>query len=117
MRGTLILIAATIALASRPVASDVDSSRPVVTAQRVPGGGIQPRVAIDDRGSVHLIYFRGEPSHGDILYVRSTDGAGTFSDPIRVNLPNSEPGHADGVPVWGLVSAYARPDGGFAVVH
>lgn len=85
MRGALILVAATIALAGRPVSRDVDSGRPVVTPQRVPGGGIQPRVAIDDRGTVHLIYFRGEPSHGDIFYVRSTGGGGTFSDPMRVN--------------------------------
>ena len=85
MRRLLILTAATIALGSSSVVTHVDSSRSLVTLQRVPDGGIQPRVAIDDRGTVHLIYFRGEPSHGDIFYVRSTDAGGTFSDPIRVN--------------------------------
>jgi hypothetical protein len=57
---------------------------PAVTAQRVPDGGIQPQVAVDERGTIHLIYFRGEPSHGDAFYVRSA-GGGPFSKPIRVN--------------------------------
>ena len=56
---------------------------PIVTPLRVPDGGIQPQVAVDERGTIHLVYFRGEPAHGDISYVRSTGG--TFSRPIRVN--------------------------------
>jgi hypothetical protein len=28
-----------------------------------------------------------------------------------------EPGHADGLPVWGLVAAYAKPDGQFVVIY
>jgi hypothetical protein len=31
--------------------------------------------------------------------------------------PTAEHGHADGVPVWSLVAAHARPDGGFVVVY
>ena len=81
----VILGAATIALLGGPTGRDVPASGPLVAPQRVPAGGIQPRVAIDERGAVHLIYFRGEPSHGDIFYVRSTDSGTTFSDPIRVN--------------------------------
>ncbi len=33
---------------------------------------------------MHLVYFKGDPSEGDLFYARSTDGL-TFSDPIRVN--------------------------------
>ena len=55
-----------------------------VTTLRVPHGGIQPQVAVDDKGTIHLIYFRGDPGHGDLFYVRSTDGA-KFSEPIPVN--------------------------------
>jgi hypothetical protein len=31
--------------------------------------------------------------------------------------PTAERGQARGVPVWGLVAAFARPDGGFTVVY
>src|SRR5262245_36315446 len=55
-----------------------------VTVLRVPHGGIQPQVATDADGTVHLIYYRGDPGHGDLYYIRSRDGA-TFSEPIRVN--------------------------------
>src|SRR5262245_29797482 len=59
-----------------------------VTLLRVPDKGIQPQVAVDAKGVVHLIYFRGEPGHGDVFYVRSDDDA-RFSEPLRVN---SQPG-------------------------
>ncbi len=58
---------------------------PVVKTIRVPGGGIQPQVATDPRGRVHVIYFTGDASHGDLFYVHSEDGGSTFSPPIRVN--------------------------------
>jgi RNA polymerase sigma factor (sigma-70 family) len=57
---------------------------------RVPNHGIQPQVALDARGVVHLIYFKGEPGAGDIFYARSEDGI-HFKHPIRVN---SQPGSA-----------------------
>jgi hypothetical protein len=59
-------------------------STPKVQLQRVPDGGIQPQVAVDQDGIVHLVYFKGNPSQGDLLYARSKDGK-TFSHPIRVN--------------------------------
>jgi hypothetical protein len=62
-----------------------------VTVQRVPNGGIQPEVARDDKGVVHLLYFAGEPGHGDLFYARWADGDATFCTPLRVN---SEPGTA-----------------------
>lgn len=55
-----------------------------VTLLRVPNGGIQPQAAVDAKGTVHLIYFAGEPRGGDIFYVRSSDGQ-RFSKPLRVN--------------------------------
>ena len=62
-----------------------------VVTERVPGEGIQPQVAVDEQGTVHLIYLRGEPSSADIFYVRSADNGKTFSQPVRVN---SQPGSA-----------------------
>ena len=57
---------------------------------RVPNHGIQPQVAVDAEGIVHLLYFKGEPAAGDVFYARSKDGA-RFDRPLRVN---SQPGSA-----------------------
>jgi hypothetical protein len=62
-----------------------------ITLLRVPEKGIQPQVAVDGKGTVHLIYFRGEARNGDLFYVRSQDRGATFSRPLRVN---SQPGSA-----------------------
>ena len=57
-----------------------------VALMRTPHGGIQPQAAVDGRGVLHLIYFQGDPAHGDIFYVRKPLGADvTFSAPLRVN--------------------------------
>ncbi len=56
-----------------------------VTLMRVPGGGIQPQVALDAAGAVHMVYYKGDPGHGDLYYVRSRNSDATFSTPLRVN--------------------------------
>ncbi|MCZ6598173.1 MAG: hypothetical protein O7B99_11090 [Planctomycetota bacterium] len=56
-----------------------------VVLLRVPDEGIQPQVAVDGAGVVHLIYFRGAPKGGDVHYVRSEDGGTSFSAPLSVN--------------------------------
>jgi hypothetical protein len=66
-------------------ACTVLSADPVVTAMRVPDGGVYPQAQADSRGRVHVIYFKGDPLRGDIFYVRSDDGGRTFTPPIRVN--------------------------------
>ena len=62
-----------------------------VTLTRVPDGGIQPQVAAESKGIVHMIYYKGDPANGDLYYVRSNDGGAAFSKPLRVN---STPGSA-----------------------
>jgi hypothetical protein len=62
-----------------------------VTLLRTPDGGIQPQVAVDAQGDVHLIYFKGKPMGGDIFYVCKPAGQSVFSRPIKVN---SQPGSA-----------------------
>lgn len=54
-----------------------------VRLTRTPNDGIQPQAAIDERGVVHLIYYKGDPRSGDIFYTRRMGGE--FSAPIRVN--------------------------------
>lgn len=80
--GVLLVLFATLAQAADPVP---------VKLIRVPDGGIQPQVARDSEGTVHLIYYRGSAGHGDVFYVRCDDDGATFSRPIRVN---SQPGSA-----------------------
>src|SRR5207248_10265420 len=62
-----------------------------VTLLRVPNGGIQPQAAVDARGTLHLIYFKGKAGAGDLFYVGRRAGEKRFSDPVRVN---SRPGSA-----------------------
>jgi RNA polymerase sigma factor (sigma-70 family) len=61
-----------------------------VVRLRVPDRGIQPQVAVDAKGIVHLLYFKGDPGGGDVFYTTSKDGA-HFKHAIRVN---SQPGSA-----------------------
>jgi hypothetical protein len=62
-----------------------------VVTRRVPNGGIQPEVAVDSAGVLHLLYFAGDPAGGDLFYVHSADLGATFSTPARVN---TQPGSA-----------------------
>ena len=52
---------------------------------RVPNGGIQPEIAVDRAGVVHMVYLAGEPGAADVFYVRSSDSGKTFSRAVRVN--------------------------------
>jgi hypothetical protein len=56
-----------------------------VTLLRTPNDGIQPQVVTDTQGRIHLVYFKGESSAGDIYYTRWNPGQKTWSNPIRVN--------------------------------
>src|SRR5258708_1937209 len=56
-----------------------------VTVIRTPDNGIQPQAAVDNKGVVHLIYYKGDPGGGDIFYVRQSLGQTDFSKPIKVN--------------------------------
>lgn len=67
------------------------SGTPAITLLRTPHEGIQPQTVLDRDGVLHMIYFRGDASAGDIEYVRRRPGQNDFSPPIRVN---SEPGDA-----------------------
>ena len=81
----ILTLAAIFTLAALPGLSLRGTTQSRVRLTRVPDGGLQPQAVVDDRGTVHLIYFKGDPAHGDIFYVRSNDRGGTFSSPVRVN--------------------------------
>lgn len=56
---------------------------------RVPASGIQPQAAIDSRGTLHIVYYTGDPHHGDLHYARSEDGGANFSPALPVNQGGS----------------------------
>lgn len=67
------------------IAFPATDSGQAVSLVRVPDGGIQPQVAVDSDGVIHMIYFSGEAKAGNLFYVRSIDRGRTFSRPMRVN--------------------------------
>jgi len=63
---------------------------PSVELLRVPEGGLQPEVLLDARGELHLLYFSGEASGGDLHYTHASvpstpDKMPDWTPPIRVN--------------------------------
>jgi hypothetical protein len=60
-----------------------------VSLRRVPAGGIQPQAVLDDRGTLHLVYYAGDAHHGDLFYTRSKDGGRTYSTALPVNQGGS----------------------------
>ena len=93
LRFISLLTAALFAGTSCTIVNAGPASKPAekVTLIRVPDGGLQPQVAVDTQGIVHLVYYKGEAKQGDLYYVRSSDSGATFSPPLRVN---SQPGSA-----------------------
>ena len=66
-------------------------AQPTVHMLRVPESGIQPQVELGTDGTLHLLYYKGDPKGGDLFYVKRTAGEAGFSAPVRVN---SQPGSA-----------------------
>src|SRR2546421_1127623 len=91
-----ILISAFFALRSSAYSDNLKSaicnleSVPPVTPMRVLNNGIQPQVVRDDAGTVHLLYYSGDPAHGDLYYTKSTNDGATWLSPIRVNAAKGD---------------------------
>src|SRR5688572_31727225 len=56
---------------------------PIVSLERVPDGGIQPQIVVDEKGMAHLLYFAGDPKAGNLFYTRRENGS--WRKPLRVN--------------------------------
>ncbi len=81
-----VAVAVALGFAGWTAVSQADGLPAQVTLLRVPNGGIQPQAVTDARGTVHLVYFKGDkPGAGDLFYVRREAGSDHFSEPIRVN--------------------------------
>ncbi len=56
----------------------------------LPEQGVQPQVAADASGRIHLVYHRGEPGEGNLYYSSLDSLQGQWATPIQVNqLPES----------------------------
>lgn len=60
---------------------------PLVVQLKLPAGGIQPRAAVDQASrKLHVIYFVGDPAHGDLYYISSSlSSPDKFTAPVKVN--------------------------------
>lgn len=88
--------------------SDSDHERPIAAAGTA-GGRKHPSIARNARGETLLAWIEGMGwSRGGTLAWQLFDKSGA---PVR------EPGHAEGVPAWSLVSAFVKPDGSFAILY
>jgi hypothetical protein len=85
MRTLVPVIVAALACGALQAGTPIHAHQMGVTVCRVPDAGIQPQAAVDEHGAVHLVYFRGEPAHGDAFYIYSRYGWSGFSKPIQVN--------------------------------
>jgi hypothetical protein len=84
------IVAAAFAFALPAVRSEpTGKSNSPVRLQRLPNGGIQPQVAADADGTLHLVYYSGDALHGDVFYARSKDGGATLTPGLPVNSPGS----------------------------
>src|SRR4051812_45468146 len=76
-----------------PLATFGAESKPKSTGrvrhERLPDGGIQPQIGVDGHGTMHVLYYSGDPRHGNVSYTRSTDGGATFSSVLQVNRSGS----------------------------
>jgi hypothetical protein len=63
-------------------ATDVVPAAEVVLS-RVPQNGIQPQALVGSDGTVHLVYFQGEPKAGDLFYIGSRRQAQRLQRPRR----------------------------------
>ena len=84
MAASTVALTAVASLALRPAAQVGGAEVPVVL-MRVPDGGLQPQLAVDAQGTVHLVYFKGEAANGDVMYARLSEDGAALSPTIRVN--------------------------------
>jgi hypothetical protein len=82
----LVRLGVTLLMVGVAVADRAQGAEPnAVRLRQLPDGHIQPMARVDASGTVHLIYFTGDPVAGDVYYVRRPVDAADFSDPLRVN--------------------------------
>ena len=93
-RITSIRLALLAVAALLTAACTVLGTGPDVTVLRAPADAKLPQVVIDDSGTLHLVYYMGSMTSGDLFHVSRTPDATDWSTPQHVN---SEPHSVTGV--------------------
>lgn len=65
--------------------SFIQASQAQVKVEAVPEGGIQPQVLVDQKGTAHLVYLKGDPKACDIRYTHRSLTDSNWAEPITVN--------------------------------
>ena len=78
-RSLIVLLAGLVV--SHSIANTAD---PDVRIVDTPDKGIQPKLVVDDAGTVHLVYYRGKDDGGDLFYTRKERNR-EFTKPVRIN--------------------------------
>jgi hypothetical protein len=93
-----------------PVGPKMRKSNPPVSPSGGRGDRKHPAIAVNARGATMLVWTEGTGwQKGGSLAYQVFDPSGQ---------PVGEPGRVEGgVPVWGLPTVVARPDGGFTIIH
>lgn len=88
------------------VGATAGSAADKVTVLKTPNGGIQPQAVSDAKGTLHLIYFKGDAGAGDLFYVRQEAGKG--SSPPRSGSTASREVPSQPAPSAAARSPWAR---------
>lgn len=56
-----------------------------IAIERLPKGCVQPQSVVDDAGTVHVVYLKGEGQGQDVEYTFRKAGEAKFATPVRVN--------------------------------
>ena len=81
---TQVLLTSLTLLETIVVSACLATSEPV-TLMRIPDDGRMPQASIDRDGTIHLMYYRGAMTGGDLFYVNRSRNTSEWSTPTRVN--------------------------------
>ena len=81
---TQVLLTSLALLQTLVISACLATSEPV-TLMRIPDGGRMPQASIDRDGTIHLMYYRGAMTGGDLFYVNRSRNTSEWSTPTRVN--------------------------------
>src|SRR5258706_10230358 len=82
-RSAIVAVSAFLAaISATPRPQKVTPAVAVITA---PEGGIQPEAVAGADGDLHVVYFTGEASGGDLYYIRMRGAEHRTSQPVRLN--------------------------------
>jgi hypothetical protein len=90
MLSARLFVAACLALAAAGTIRSTAAAPvvPEVSVVVTPDSGIQPQTVVDGQGDIHLVYFKGDPSAGDVYYAKLRTVRGTLKTvaaAVRVN--------------------------------